>query len=84
MAFGIVHLQGDVTYAEIFWGYRFQREIWEQKPQETQNDIIVIFEERLQTSTETYSKHSQTPKVELFLKMAKGLKPFFNYVLTLS
>ena len=34
-----------VTYAEIFWGYRFQQEVWGQKPPKTQKDIIVIFEE---------------------------------------
>ena len=34
-----------VIYGEIFWGWRFQQEVWGQKPPENQKDIIVIFEE---------------------------------------
>ena len=75
------HWKYSVTYAKIFWGYRFQQEVWEQKPPETQKDIIMIFEESLQTSTETYSEHNKTSKTELFAKIANGLMPFFNYVL---
>ena len=75
------HWKYSVTYADIFRGYYFEQEVWEQRPPETQKDIIVIFEERLQTSTETYSEHSQISKMELYVKMVNRLKPFFNYVL---
>ena len=46
-----------------------------------QKGIIVILEERLQTSTETYSEHSQISKMKLFVKMVNDLKLFFNHVL---
>ena len=70
------HWKYSVTDAEILRAYRFQ-----QKPPETQKDIIVIFEERSQTSTETYLEQTHISKMELFVKMANGLKPFLNYVL---
>ena len=35
-----------MTYAETFWGYRFQQEVWGRKLPETQKDIIVIFEKK--------------------------------------
>ena len=50
------HLKYSVTYAAIFRGYCFLQEVWKQKPSETGKDIIKIFEERLQKSTETYSE----------------------------
>ena len=58
--------------------------VWEQKLPETQKDIIMIFEERLQNSTETYLEPSQISRIseiELFVKIVNGLKPFFNYAL---
>ena len=70
-----------MTYANIFWGYRFQQEVLRQKPPETRKAVIMIFKENLQTSTETYSEHSQISKMELFVKMVNRLKPFFNFVL---
>ena len=70
-----------MTYANIFGGYRFQQEVWRQKPAETKKGVIVAFKEKLQTSTETYSEHSQISKMELFVKMVNRLKPIFNYVL---
>ena len=70
-----------LTYANIFWGYHFQQEVWKQKLEGTQKAVIVIFKEKLQTSTEMYSEHSQISKMELFVKMVNRLKPIFNYAL---
>ena len=65
-----------VMYAAIFWGYCFQQEVWEQKSSETQKDIIKVFKERLQKSTETYSEFKVKYLRELFLKIVQ-LKAVF-------
>ena len=36
-----------MTYAETFWGYRFQQEVLGRKLPGTQKDIIVIFEKKI-------------------------------------
>ena len=40
--------------------------------------VIVIIKEKLQTTTEMYSEHSQIYKMEQFVKMVNCLKPIFN------
>ena len=66
------HRKYSLTYANIFGGYRFQQEVWKQKV------VIVIIKEKLQTTTEMYSEHSQIYKMEHFVKMVNRLKPIFN------
>ena len=66
-----------MTYAVIFWGYHFQQQFWEQKSLETLEDIIKVFEERLQKSRETYSEFTVKYLRESFFLKIVRLKAVF-------